>query len=163
MDPEKWKRLVQRIDVSAPMESVYAAWATAEGVTGWSSMEAVLIDREGNERAPGSSAAIGDRFRFAWHTGHTEEGEFLEANGIDHLHYTMGKDIEVDVKLEKMEDGSVMVTMEQTQDRTDDENLLILLGFNQGWAFYLANLKSVLEGGLDLRNYTHDIEHRLNY
>lgn len=163
MDPEKWKRFVQRIDVSAPMESVYAAWATAEGMMGWFPMEVALTDGEGGELEPGAAAGTGDRFKFTWHMGHTESGEFLEANGTDRLRYTFGEGLEVTVGLEQMEDGSVMVTMEQTQDRSDEENLRILLGFKEGWAFYLANLKSVLEGGLDLRNYTHDIEHRINY
>ncbi len=163
MDTEKWKRFVQRIDVNAPLKSVYAAWATSKGLMGWSPMEALLRDKDGKELAPGTSVVPGGSFHFAWHTGHTEEGTYLEANDVDHLRYTFGKDIVVNVTMEPMEDGSVMVTIEQTQDRTDEENLRILLGFKEGWAFYLTNLKSVLEGGLDLRNYTHDIEHRLNY
>lgn len=163
MDPEKWKRLVMKIDVNASLEALYAAFATAEGAMGWMAMELVLINDQGNELDPGTAASTGDRFLSRWHTGHTEEGEYLEANGTDHLHYTFGEGIEVRVTLEAMEDGSTMVTLEQTQDRTDEENLAIMLGFKEGWAFYLANLKSVLEGGLDLRNYTHDIDHRVNY
>jgi len=145
------------------MEAVYAAFATAEGLAGWMSMEAVLIDREGKELDPGAVAGRGDRFRLLWHTEHTEEGKYLEANGTDAIHYTFGEGVAVRISLEGMEDGSVMVTVEQTQDRSDEENLQMMLGFSVGWSFYLANLKSVLEGGLDLRNYTHDIEHRINY
>ncbi len=163
MDPEKWKRFVQRIDVNAPREAVYAAFATAEGIRGWMSMEAELLDGEGNGLEPGAHASAGDSFKLGWHMGHTDGGKFLEANGEDRLLYTFGEDIQVAVDLEAMEDGSVMVTLTQTQDRSDEENLRILLGYKEGWAFYLANLKSVLEGGLDLRNYTHDIEHRVNY
>lgn len=163
MDTEKWRMLVQRIDVRAPAESVYAAWATAEGLTGWFPMEAVLMGGDGVELDPGSMASVGDQFRLTWHTGHTEEGEFLEARLAEHLRFTFGDRILVDVDLEPLEDGSVMVTLTQTQDRTDEENLMIMLGFKEGWAFYLTNLKSVLEGGLDLRSYAPDIEHRVNY
>ena len=36
---------------------------------------------------------------------------------------------------------------------TDDESKQgIRLGCHSGWSFYLVNLKSVYEGGLDLRN-----------
>ncbi len=163
MDTENWKRLDQVIYVEAPRESLYAAWATAEGLVGWCSMEAVLTDADGAEVPPGGTAVVGGGFKFTWHTGHTESGEYLEANGIDRLRYTFGEGIEVTVTLEDVGDGSVLVRLQQTQDRSPEENLRIMLGFKEGWAFYLTNLKSVLEGGLDLRDLTHDIEHRVNY
>jgi hypothetical protein len=31
-----------------------------------------------------------------------------------------------------------------------------------GWTFYLANLKSILEGGLDLRNKNPEIQKMIN-
>ena len=34
----------------------------------------------------------------------------------------------------------------------DDTDLRIFLECGEGWAFYLTNLKSHLEGGIDLRN-----------
>ncbi len=67
------------------------------------------------------------------------------------------------ITLEEVEDGTVKVKLVQTQDGSPEENLKILLGYKEGWGFYLTNLKSVLEGGLDLRDFTHDIEHRINY
>jgi len=36
------------------------------------------------------------------------------------------------------------------------------LGCASGWAFYLVNLKSIYEGGLDLRNKTPALKHMLN-
>ena len=163
MDREKWRRIDQRIYVNAPIETVYGAMATAKGVTGWFPLEAVMTDPEGRSLSPGQAVSGGDRFKFTWHTGHEEAGEFLEANGTDLLRYTFGDAIEVTVRLEEAEDGSVLVELGQTQDRSDEENLRILLGFKEGWAFYLTNLKSVLEGGLDLRDFREDIEHRVNY
>ena len=163
MDPEKWKRMDQVIYVEAPKESLYAALATAKGVIGWCSMEAVLTDADGEALPPGEAAVAGGGFKYIWHTGHTESGEFLEANGVDRLRYTFGEGILVTMTLEDTEDGSVLVRLAQTHDRSDEENLRIMLGFKEGWAFYLTNLKSVLEGGLDLRDFTHDIEHRVNY
>lgn len=163
MDPDEWRRLVQRIDVRAPLPAVYAAWATAEGLMGWFPMEAVITDARGKEREPGAAATTSDRFRFSWPTGHAEAGEFLEADGPRRLRFTFGRGIQVSVGLEEAEGGDVMVTLEQTQERSDEENLQVLLGFKEGWAFYLTNLKSVLEGGLDLRSYHHPVDGRVNY
>jgi uncharacterized protein YndB with AHSA1/START domain len=163
MDPEKWKRFTQIIYVEAPIDTVYASMTTAKGMTGWSSMEAALTAADGTAVPPGEPAVPGTRFHLLWHTGHDESGEFLEANGTDRLRYTFGEGIEVAFDLEEVDDGTTKVMLVQTQDRSDDENLKILLGFKEGWGFYLTNLKSVLEGGLDLRDFTHDIEHRVNY
>ena len=77
MDPEEWKRFVMKIDVSAPMESVYAAWTTAEGLMGWIGYEVSIKSGEGEELEPGGAAKVGDHLRSTWPTGHTEEGEYL--------------------------------------------------------------------------------------
>ncbi len=163
MDPEQWKQLVQVIYIAAPMDTVYASLTTAKGMMGWSSMEASLTAADGTEVPAGEPASPGTRFRLIWHTGHDETGEFYEANGSDRLRYSFGEGIEVTFTLEEVEDGTVKVNLVQTQDRSDEENLKILLGFKEGWGFYLTNLKSVLEGGLDLRDFTHDIDNRVNY
>ena len=125
--------------------------------------ESVLLDQDGNEREPGAVARTGDRFRSSWHTGLSGEGEVLEVRPDEMVRFTMEEGVEVEATMEPLEDGSVMVTLTQTHGLTDEQNLAYMLGFKEGWAFYLANLKSVLEGGRDLRNFTHDIEHRLNY
>lgn len=38
----------------------------------------------------------------------------------------------------------------------------LLVGCGEGWVFYLANLKSILEGGIDLRNKNDAIRNVLN-
>jgi uncharacterized protein YndB with AHSA1/START domain len=163
MDPDKWRSFVQRIDVDASLERTFAAWATAEGLMGWMVMEASILDPDGNERGPGVAANAGDRFRNGWHTGLVGEGVILEVESPRLIRFTMQEGVEVEATMEPLDDGSVMVTMTQTHDLSDEMNLTLTLAFKEGWAFYLANLKSVLEGGKDLRNFVHDIEHRLNY
>jgi uncharacterized protein YndB with AHSA1/START domain len=163
MDHERLKRIVWTIHVNAPLKSVYAAVSTAEGLRGWMPMEAVLTDTDGNELPPGRAASVGDRFRFAWHIGHSEEGEFLEAEDDGRVRYSFGEATEVTVTLEETDDGTVLVTLEQDHDRGDDMNLKMMLGYGPGWAFYITNLKSVLEGGLDLRDFSHETEHMINY
>ncbi len=58
----------------------------------------------------------------------------------------------MEVKLR--EDGAYsMVELSQRNIPTDEKsNQSIRLDCSSGWAFYLVNLKSVYEGGLDLRN-----------
>jgi uncharacterized protein YndB with AHSA1/START domain len=163
MDPDIWKRILWRIHVNVPMEAAYTALSTAKGLSGWMPMEAALTDAGGEPLPPGTAGSPGDHFRFSWHIGHSEEGEFLEANGVDSVRFSFGQNTEVALSLEETDDGSVVVTMEQTHDRGDEMNLKMKMNYGAGWAFYLANLKSVLEGGLDLRDFSHDTEHMINY
>lgn len=149
--------------MKAPREAVYAAFATAEGIRGWMVFESALLDPDGNERDPGEVARAGDRLRTGWHTGLSGEGEVLEIRPGEMVRFTMDPGIVVEANIEPLEDGSVMVTLVQTHDLSDEENLALMLGFLPGWAFYLANLKSVMEGGRDLRNFTLPVKERLNY
>lgn len=49
-------------------------------------------------------------------------------------------------------DGWVRVALVQEQIPTDDESKFQFhIGCQMGWSFYLANLKSLYEGGIDLR------------
>ena len=51
------------------------------------------------------------------------------------------------------EDGVTVVELVQENIPIDDlSRVNYHLGCLTGWTFYLANLKSVLEGGIDLRN-----------
>ena len=162
MDPEKWKSFTERIHIYAPMDSLYTAMATAEGLMGWCAMEVDFTDAEGNPLPSGQQATPGDRYQFRWPKDIKEEGEFLEANGTDRVRFAFGEGIECTMDLEDAGDGSIIVTLVQTQDKGDEMNLKIMLGYMEGWAFYVTNLKSVLEGGSDLRDYAHDTEGLIN-
>jgi hypothetical protein len=45
----------------------------------------------------------------------------------------------------------VELTQENIPEEENPEKNLYL-AYSQGWAFYMVNLKSILEGGIDLRN-----------
>ncbi len=74
-----------------------------------------------------------------------------EANGKDKLAFTFAGECLVEVTL-KEQDGYVIVELTHSNiPDTDQARQFIRLGCASGWAFYLVNLKSVYEGGLDLR------------
>ncbi len=63
----------------------------------------------------------------------------------------------------KKEQNETIVELEQ-QDLPLDETARVNyhLGCMTGWTFYMANLKSILEGGLDLRNKNEKIRKVIN-
>jgi len=51
------------------------------------------------------------------------------------------------------DDGETMVELTQSDIPLDEDSIHNLyVGCSRGWTFYLTNLKSILEGGIDLRN-----------
>ncbi|MOA18137.1 hypothetical protein D3C78_1384290 [compost metagenome] len=87
-----------------------------------------------------------------------ERGQVLEVNGKDFLKFTFGKAGVVSVEL-KQEEGETVVEITQSEIPTDERSKVYYhLGCSEGWTFYLANLKSVTEGGIDLRNKNEKIK-----
>ena len=91
-----------------------------------------------------------------------ESGKVITANGTDLFEFTFAGDCKVQVKLSEVK-NYVLVEITQKEiplDNNSKQN--IRLGCTFGWTFYLINLKSVLEGGLDLRNKDSEMEGLVN-
>jgi hypothetical protein len=59
-----------------------------------------------------------------------------------------------------MQSKNGLTILELTQDNIPEESDLtksLYVQCQTGWTFYLANLKSILEGGIDLRNKRFDV------
>ena len=58
----------------------------------------------------------------------------------------------MEIKLETSHE-EVLVILTQLDIPTDDKSKKhVRLGCYEGWSFYMVNLKSIYEGGIDLRN-----------
>jgi len=81
-----------------------------------------------------------------------EHGVVTEANGRDRFSFIFGKAGVVTVQLTDHKDVTEML-LTQDQIPTDEAGKANYhIGCSAGWTFYEANIKSVLEGGLDLSN-----------
>ena len=91
-----------------------------------------------------------------------EEGKIIAANGKDLIQFTFADDCLVTVKLSEFKEY-IIVELTQENIPTDEESKKnIRLGCHTGWSFYLVNLKSVYEGGPDLRNRDPELKGMLN-
>ena len=92
----------------------------------------------------------------------TEEGTILDCNGKDFLKFSFGKAGNCSITI-KEEMGETIVELLQDNIPTDEHGMQYWhLGCKTGWTFYLANLKSILEGGKDLRNKNALLQNVLN-
>ncbi|WP_300659668.1 SRPBCC domain-containing protein [Fluviicola sp.] len=148
-----WTQFTKRIAVKSDMKTVYDAWTKSEELEKWFLSRAVYYSAENEKVSPSENCSAGCRYEWNWFTqGYYEEGKVTEANGTDFFEFTFAGNCKVGITL-KPEKDSVLVELTQREIPLDDESKAnIRLGCAFGWTFYLINLKSILEGGIDLRN-----------
>jgi uncharacterized protein YndB with AHSA1/START domain len=150
-----WSKFSQKIYINAPVQQVYDAWTTRAGLEHWFLRKAEFTMPDGSMRETGSRIQKEDTYEWMWH-GHpdttVEHGKVTEANGRDRFQFVFGTAGIVSVDMRQVDDATEMIL---TQDHipTDEQSRFNYhVGCSTGWTFYLANIKSIMEGGADLRN-----------
>lgn len=160
-----WSRFVTRIPVQAPIETLYHAWATTGGIESWFLRLGEFKSRDGTTREPEEKIQVGDTYKWLWHgwpDETVEYGQIFELNDHDYLKFSFGKAGVCTVHI-KIEEGEHIVELLQENVPTDEKGKYEFhVGCKTGWTFYLANLKSILEGGIDLRNKNVQLKQVLN-
>lgn len=153
MEDFNWTQFSKRIFINADLASVYDAWTKSEELEKWFLSKARFKSNAGKEILLSENISSNSTYRWNWFAqNHYEEGVVKEANGIDYVAFTFAGNCTVKVHLSEVKDQT-LVELTQTEIPTDNNSKEhIRLGCAFGWTFYLLNLKSVLEGGLDLRN-----------
>jgi uncharacterized protein YndB with AHSA1/START domain len=150
-----WSRFVIRINVGAPREDIYKVWATRGGMESWFVRLSEYKDKNGVERTADEAVTIGDTYKWLWHgypDTSVEHGQILDLNHKDYFKFSFGKAGICTVSI-KEEEGESIVELTQEEIPTDEQGKQNFhVGCKNGWTFYLTNLKSILEGGIDLRN-----------
>jgi len=158
-----WTSFTRKIAVKAPLSSLYDAWTIPEELERWFLSTAHYTRSDGS--IVGAQERIGpsDHYKWSWHTWDiVEEGTVIDLNGIDQMSFSFAGTCPVEIKLEQLHE-EVLVTLIQSNIPTDDLSKKdIRLGCFEGWSFYMTNLKSVYEGGLDLRNMNEGIKGVIN-
>ncbi len=158
-----WSKFTLRVPVKAEMKALYDAWTSTSEIEKWFLRKAIFRSRSGDVLPLEASIMEGCTYAWEWFGYDViEEGRILSANGTDHIRFTFAGECPVDVKLTTVGDH-VMVELTQSGIPEDDRSKRsIRLGCHTGWSFFLVNLKSVYEGGLDLRNKDQSIKGVVN-
>ena len=158
-----WKKFTRRINIKAPIANIYSAWTKASELERWFLAKAEFFDESGNNIDRNHSVQKGSTYAWSWFLyDAVENGKITEANGHDHIQFTFAGNCIVDILLTSL-DNRVTVELCQSNIPTDDNSKKnIRLGCEAGWSFFLVNLKSVSEGGLDLRNKDESLKGMIN-
>lgn len=158
-----WSTFTRRITVNYPTRSIYEAWAIPSQMERWFLRSAEYVGFVGRAKNRDLTVEAGDSFLWRWH-GHLDDvkqiGMIMEANGLDTFAFTFSGDSLVTVNI-RDEEGETLVELTES-GIPEEPGRSTYIGDGEGWTFYLANLKSVLEGGIDLRNRNADIKNVIN-
>ncbi|PST84537.1 hypothetical protein C7T94_06390 [Pedobacter yulinensis] len=148
-----WSSFTKRIAVKSTLAEIYSAWTTAANLERWFLERVNFRDAAGKPADPLSPVNKGCSYDWYWFLEPAPmHGRIVAANGIDHLQFTFEGPSLVDVQLSAFEEYVIIELRHHSIPGDDHSRQHIRLGCSNGWAFYLHNLKSVYEGGIDLRN-----------
>jgi uncharacterized protein YndB with AHSA1/START domain len=160
MEDNRWNKFKLCGDFNVDLRSLYLAWTTPAGLERWFLRKADFYTVPQRLRGNNESILKEDTYTWYWHgydNAVSQNGTILEANGHDLLKFTFTGDSVVSVRF-STRNGLTIIEIEQTgipEESDPEKNLLVQCQI--GWTFYLANLKSVMEGGKDLRNKRVDL------
>lgn len=158
-----WTKFSRKIAVKADLRKIYDAWTIPEELEKWFLSEANYYDESGKKTDKKASIKKGFTYEWSWYLyDNLEKGWVKEANGKDQLQFTFAGNCTVDVHLSKLDDLTIVELTQKNIPIDEDSKKNIRLGCDSGWAFYMVNLKSVYEGGLDLRNKEEKLKGMLN-
>lgn len=153
MTKSPWHQFTLRIPIQSTVTHIYQAWTTSAGIESWFLRKCIFFDENGSPLASNQNINKGT-YSWFWH-GHgdevNEKNKIHAGNGKDFFQFGFEGCI-VKIEIEETTNGA-MLTLTQEDihfEENPSENLYVQCGF--GWTFYLTNLKSILEGGIDLRN-----------
>ena len=165
MSELEWDSFKVRIDVNASLSNIYNCWTTRQGLERWFLRVAEFRNPEDIILLPEESVAVGYTYKWLWYgwpDDTVEYGKILAMNGENFLKFSFGKAGDCSVHI-IYEEGQTVVELIQENIPTDEPGKLDYhVGCKTGWSFYLANLKSVLEGGIDLRNRNEELLNVVN-
>ena len=166
-----WSSFRLRVNIDVLPAKVYAAWATRAGLESWFLRRGLATVGEAGGSPRGEDEPTrgagklprgddeplqkGDRYAWQWH-GYPDEvehsGTVMAANGTNQFAFTFTMGCLVNISIFRECEETIVELMESGLPVDEETLLKRYVEDYKGWIFYLVNLKSVLEGGLDLRN-----------
>ncbi len=160
-----WKEFTRRIPVKAPAKAIYEAWSTQQGLESWFLRLAQFTSTSGAIRNKQEQVQAGDKYKWLWF-GYdddvVENMEIISANDWDQLQFRFSGGCIVTVSIRQQDGENICELVQQMPMEDEKEQQYFFIECGKGWTFYLSNLKSILEGGVDLRNKNLSLQNVVN-
>ncbi|MGZ5190597.1 MAG: SRPBCC domain-containing protein [Flavisolibacter sp.] len=163
MNSHDWSKFLLRIPIAAHKQNIFDRWTSQSALESWFLRQA-LFYRNGKALDPQTIVRVNDSYEWRWY-GYpdevTEKGSILEMQN-DKMKFSFGKAGNVTVSI-KEEQGQNILELLQDEIPTDqDSQFEFHIGCSKGWVYHLTNLKSILEGGMNLTNRNMELKDVIN-
>jgi len=133
-----WSQFTLKVPIAAPVETVFRMWTDPEQIKKWFLSDAKMALKKGSE------------YEWKWILGLTEKGKILNYKKPEKMSFTFaGSRCDLSIKRDKR--GSMVILHQYHIPKTENAKTDVHLNCSIGWTFYLTNLNTVLEYGIDLR------------
>lgn len=161
MEELDWTTFTRRVYIKKDLPTVFNKIATRKGIEEWFLSEAKFFE-DGKEKDHEKILSQGDTYIWSWYgTDFTSEGEIYEVNENKSIAFSfLGCRVDIGLTEEKDE---LLLELTQSEIATDEASKMnYYVECTRGWTTYLLNLKSILEGGIDLRNKNPNFKRVIN-
>lgn len=165
-----WSAFEVGIYITAKPDDVFDLLGTSKGLTRWFLRTAAFAPSIGRpskrsktaklpvfdslpQRREDERCCANDRYQWEWYYGGGIIGEewILECRPPTRLIFGFGDRMEVAIRLRKLGKSCEVSLRQYNIPDSPSGRHNLHMGCRVAWAFFLTNLKSVAEGGLDLR------------
>ena len=150
-----WSFFTLTTPLKASGKDIIKSWSSQEELEKWFLRSAVFHDSNGVQRKRNEPIQIGDTYKWMWF-GHpdsvTETGVILKPEKNEFIRFVFGKAGIVSISLETKNDYTIITLKQENIPLDEQSKINYHVGCKTGWTYYFLNLKSILYGGLDLRN-----------
>jgi uncharacterized protein YndB with AHSA1/START domain len=156
-------RFTHAIYLSAPAEKVYEYIATPAGIVKWFVGKAKYYYKDKNIRLGNETVKKGDTFLWNWQNKDLElKGIVTESVDNKEFQFTFSPLYIVTVEIQTEEDKTRLKLTQEYQGSAA-KNDFNYINCCTCWVFFMTNLKSVIENGIDLREKDIRDEMMVNY
>jgi hypothetical protein len=154
MSDYDWSQFYVHMYYLAPIEEVFRRFATPEGMESFFVKRAVFTGRDGVERAPSELFESGDSYHFEYVHDFSHGGEVAAVEENSLVAFSFGV-CDIAVRFREV-DGATEVALHQTDCPLEDpQRAWMHLNCRSCWIYFMTNLRSVLAGGPDIRDFDH--------
>lgn len=149
-----WSQFHVRMYYLAPLSKVYRCFSTAEGLESFFIYTARHLTADGTRRAADEDVQSGDRYHWIYVHDFEHGGTYSLVEPERLIRFTFGA-MTVAIRFREV-DGATEVDLHQTNCATEDlDRAWQHLNCRSCWIYFLTNLRSVLAGGPDVRDFQH--------
>lgn len=150
-----WSNFAVNLPINEPKEKIIEFWMNQDNLEKWFLKLAEFITPNGHKREKTENIRVGDTYRwqwFGWPESIEEHGKIIDPKEGEFLRFVFGKAGTVGVSVVTKNNQTILRLIQENIPVDEESRMNFHVGCKTGWTFYMLNLKSVLQGGPDLRN-----------